>query len=489
MGDKMKRGFTLIELLAVIVILGIILAIAVPSVGRIIEESRYNSLLQIEQFVKDSAIKYLAVNNELYPTEIGTTIEIKIDELINKNFLNEVKSPWNNNKCNGYVLITKIEDNNYNFIPHLNCFENITNSVDDKLLLHYTFDDFQEPTKNLAVDFIAKMTGRMGYKVELVHNYSFPEYNTNEATRVIITGGDGVSKTPSARTIVPNSENKDRTFTTSVKVKNIGSNPVGIANNLGSIIWVDPNETKEVVMTGTGKGPGQSNYMFNIDVKKPNDELDFILYELQAEEKSYQTPYTDGEREGIIKDHSLNNNHASLELNSTPRWINSKFGGAYEFNGIDNYIVVPKPTNFDPSSDFSVSVWVYRRGGRTIISHDKLDDDTTGAFNLYANDTNVQIEKNNHAAVSTKNGTFKSKEWQHIVITYDNNEQLVKFYINGKLIDNKQIEPPKNFENELLIGRRGLATDSFFQGIIDELRIYGRVLSEMEVKLLYKRQK
>lgn len=40
---KNQRGFTLIELLAVIVILGIIAAIAVPSIGNIIEKTRYDS--------------------------------------------------------------------------------------------------------------------------------------------------------------------------------------------------------------------------------------------------------------------------------------------------------------------------------------------------------------------------------------------------------------------------------------------------------------
>lgn len=40
---KNEKGLTLIELLAVIVILAIISAIAVPAIGNIIENTRYNS--------------------------------------------------------------------------------------------------------------------------------------------------------------------------------------------------------------------------------------------------------------------------------------------------------------------------------------------------------------------------------------------------------------------------------------------------------------
>lgn len=41
---KNQRGFTLVELLAVIVILGIIAAIAVPSIGNIIEKSKIDAV-------------------------------------------------------------------------------------------------------------------------------------------------------------------------------------------------------------------------------------------------------------------------------------------------------------------------------------------------------------------------------------------------------------------------------------------------------------
>ena len=42
-----KKGFTLIELLAVIIILGVLLLIAVPTVSKYIEDSRKNAYITI----------------------------------------------------------------------------------------------------------------------------------------------------------------------------------------------------------------------------------------------------------------------------------------------------------------------------------------------------------------------------------------------------------------------------------------------------------
>ncbi|PID21541.1 Tfp assembly type protein [Sporosarcina sp. P3] len=76
-----QKGLTLVELLAVIVILGIIAAIAVPAIGNIITNSKVNALKADGQNVLSAAQMYFAENGE-------KTVELS--KLTEEGFLNEV---------------------------------------------------------------------------------------------------------------------------------------------------------------------------------------------------------------------------------------------------------------------------------------------------------------------------------------------------------------------------------------------------------------
>jgi type IV pilus assembly protein PilA len=95
---KEQKGLTLIELLAVIVILGIIAAIAVPSVLGIIENTKEDAHVANAQQMIGSAKMAIASNPKLQVTmnDAGTAAESKylsLTDLEEGKLLDSVKSP------------------------------------------------------------------------------------------------------------------------------------------------------------------------------------------------------------------------------------------------------------------------------------------------------------------------------------------------------------------------------------------------------------
>ncbi|WHY03639.1 type II secretion system protein [Neobacillus sp. DY30] len=86
---KEQKGLTLIELLAVIVILGIIAAIAVPSILGIIDNTKKDAhVANAQQMI--SAAKMVIASEETYQT--GTHY-LTLKQLMDKKYLDKVVSP------------------------------------------------------------------------------------------------------------------------------------------------------------------------------------------------------------------------------------------------------------------------------------------------------------------------------------------------------------------------------------------------------------
>ena len=114
-----KNGFTLIELLAVIVILGILATITVPTIVGLINNSKESTLDEQKNTIVDAAKRWGTDNFRKLPT---TSCDVSVDFLQKEGYISSEKDvidPTTDKKMTGCVRITFESSNNqyrYNYV-------------------------------------------------------------------------------------------------------------------------------------------------------------------------------------------------------------------------------------------------------------------------------------------------------------------------------------------------------------------------------------
>lgn len=112
-----KKGFTLVELLGVIILLGIVGLIVVPSITKLVKDARQDLYDNQVKTIEESARKWGIQNTELLGRDTSTYIGLT--ELINDGFIEQdsVKDPRTSEDMNGCVVISyNSTSNKYKYI-------------------------------------------------------------------------------------------------------------------------------------------------------------------------------------------------------------------------------------------------------------------------------------------------------------------------------------------------------------------------------------
>jgi len=199
----------------------------------------------------------------------------------------------------------------------------------------------------------------------------------------------------------------------------------------------------------------------------------------------------------IANDHSGNSNHGTLMwmATSTPTggWTDGKIGSGLEFDGESDYVNCGDETTLQGiDSDYSWTISLWYKSEDATSNEKGLLYKSQWVLNcsyLYGNNRCFfeQQTGDYHKAYSSV-GSFSANVWQHIVVTGTGTASTIKFYING--VD-QTATPDSDFAWEGAGAgdddfRIAFGYDKFWDGQIDEVRVYNRALSAGEVARLYK---
>ena len=186
-----------------------------------------------------------------------------------------------------------------------------------------------------------------------------------------------------------------------------------------------------------------------------------------------------------VKDSSENGNDG--EIIGNLNWVDGKFGKALEFPGEPlNLVQIPSSDSLNPTTGITIMAWGWLAdtdGNRRF-----LQKSTAGSDNQYR----LLLEWGSFKfdagpGVAPKEVTtpiFSTEEWHHVAGVYNGKE--IAIYIDGKKVVSQNASGEmRPSDGPIFLGAKWNDPNhagDYWKGIIDELAVFSRGLTEDEVK-------
>jgi type II secretory pathway pseudopilin PulG len=199
------------------------------------------------------------------------------------------------------------------------------------------------------------------------------------------------------------------------------------------------------------------------------------------------------EESGSTAYDSSGNGNIGILYNSPTRTASTscKVGACLGFDGVDDYVEIPTSSSLQSpaqTNQLTIAGWIYLQSAPSnetyIVSHN---------YRFYEFKITSSRDLSAYLGNGTTYGGYSStytvplNEWHFVSLTA--NGTNVSFYVDGSLI--KTLPETVSlgvYNTPLHIGARSPIEWNYYNGLIDDIRIYNRALSASEISQLYNSQ-
>ncbi|MCX2741156.1 LamG-like jellyroll fold domain-containing protein [Pontibacter anaerobius] len=264
--------------------------------------------------------------------------------------------------------------------------------------------------------------------------------------------------------------------------------PAGMTINAstGEISWIPSAAGSFPVRVTASNNAGADQQEFTISVKQGVGEKTGMLHHWMLHElrgpvyKDYYTP-----------------SHASGTDSSLPKAVKGVVSGGQEFDGQDDGLDVEESQNFNWAADenFSIELWMRSTGStsgnRVLIGRDAKDSEAHWWLGLDSEGraifTLLDLEWTGPRPESGSGPKLNDGKWHQMVAVRNGGSGLTEVYVDGERVGSNSFRYPYGFSSSspVNIGYLNDGNGYHYGGILDEVKLFGRVLSAEEVKQRY----
>ncbi len=189
-----------------------------------------------------------------------------------------------------------------------------------------------------------------------------------------------------------------------------------------------------------------------------------------------------------VTDVSENGNDGNFVGN--PQWYEpGRFGYALNFDGVDDYLSIPDQASLDidpVSGALTMEAWVYPHASgdgkyHAILAKRSMSPGTSTNYQISLNNTNGNLLFYNGTAAFISNTHIPVNQWSYVAVTLGAQEGRLRFYLNGIKMDSLNNVTFGAAHNYPLTVGVSFQISQCFDGLIDEIRLTRRILSEAEI--------